>query len=853
LLGVALAAPCAFAQTLYDRPVLVTDLQMHTARTMAAMDPEGRFLVTGSSDKTVRIWSASDGKLLRTIRMPAGPDDIGTIHTVAISPDGETIAAGVYTQRNNGQPIYLFDRATGNFMKPIWGLSAFAAKLTFSPDGRYLAAGLGRGGGLRVFDRGRDWSEAFSVAKGEEGTLGVSFAADGRLATSSIGGKIRLYDQNFKLIASADARSGRNPSGIAFSPDGLSLAVGYRDLPAVDIFDGHNLASLPGPDLNGLDNGFLEVVTWSADGQTLFASGAYEIAGKRVVLAWDNGGHGARRGLSAPCGQPDNTTTELLSKATGELLVVKYNPCLTLLSRSGEVIWAVDPPIVELRTWQNTLSVSGDGTTIDFGIKKFGKSPLRFDLRTRTLSEDPPKDGRTMPAKHDGIRTDSWWHSTAPTVNGAPIKLGPFERALSLAIHPDGRRFVLGGDSALRALDPEGKQLWRRTVPGAWDVNIVADGRLVVAAHSDGTIRWYRMDDGRELLAFRVLKDKKNWVTWTPEGFYDATPGAFGVLRWHINHGPETAAEAIPIYMIPTLKRPDALPLVLQELETARALGIADLAAARFDVQRVTGAPIAPGARLHVLTIGISDYGDKAKDLRLKFASKDANDVASALLAPQGGEFNKNGGLYADVRFQYLSDDKADRAGIFGALEALKSNMANGLDQDLAVVLFSGHGVTIDNHFYLLPYGVDARTPAGIKASAISATEFHDEVEQVANYGRVLVLLDACHSGAATGDGFKLSSNADLLRSLMSASNVTVLTSSTTNEFSREDEHWGNGAFTKVLLEALGQDADENHDGVISMSELTRYIASHVPILTRNLQHPGLDQRFEGGIFVAGR
>jgi hypothetical protein len=37
------------------------------------------------------------------------------------------------------------------------------------------------------------------------------------------------------------------------------------------------------------------------------------------------------------------------------------------------------------------------------------------------------------------------------------------------------------------------------------------------------------------------------------------------------------------------------------------------------------------------------------------------------------------------------------------------------------------------------------------------------------------------------------------------------------------------------------------------MSELTRYIASHVPILTRNLQHPGLDQRFEGGIFVAGR
>ena len=441
-----------------------------------------------------------------------------------------------------------------------------------------------------------------------------------------------------------------------------------------------------------------------------------------------------------------------------------------------------------------------------------------------------------------------------PILNGVPIKLHPRELSRSFAIHPDGQRVILGADYYLRALDYEGKELWKRSaLSAAWDVNISGDGRLVVAAYGDGTIRWHRMDDGREILALQVLSDKKNWVAWTPEGFYDATPGAFGVLRWHINRGPEMAAEAIPIHLIPKLKRPDALPLVLQELETPRALGIADLAAARFDVQRVTGAPIAPGARLHVLAIGISDYGDKAKDLRLKFASKDANDVASALLATQGGEFNKNGGLYADVRFQYLSDDKADRAGIFGALEALKSNMANGLDQDLAVVLFSGHGVTIDNHFYLLPYGVDARTPAGIKASAISATEFHDEVEQIANYGRVLVLLDACHSGAATGDGFKLTSNADLLRSLMSASNVTVLTSSTTNEFSREDEHWGNGAFTKVLLEALGQDADENHDGVISMSELTRYIASHVPILTRNLQHPGLDQRFEGGIFVAGR
>ena len=366
---------------------------------------------------------------------------------------------------------------------------------------------------------------------------------------------------------------------------------------------------------------------------------------------------------------------------------------------------------------------------------------------------------------------------------------------------------MLGAEWSLRAFDVEGKQLWRRAAPGTvWAVNITGDGRLVVAAYGDGTIRWHRMDDGRELLALQVLNDRKNWVAWTPEGFYDATPGAFGVLKWHVNRGNDAAADAVPVSAIPRLKRPDALPLVLQELETARALGIADLAAARFDVQAATGAAVAPGAQLHILAIGISDYGDKATSLRLKFAAKDANDVASALLATQGSEFNKKGGLYADVKPQYLHDGDADRAAIFRALASMKANMAKDeAGQDLAVVLFSGHGAMIDDRFYLLPYGVDARTPADLKASAISANEFHDEVAELAKHGRVLVLLDACHSGAVTGDGSNLTSNADVLRSIISASNVTVLTSSTTDEFSREDEKWSHGAFTKVLLDALGK------------------------------------------------
>ena len=83
---------------------------------------------------------------------------------------------------------------------------------------------------------------------------------------------------------------------------------------------------------------------------------------------------------------------------------------------------------------------------------------------------------------------------------------------------------------------------------------------------------------------------------------------------------------------------------------------------------------------------------------------------------------------------------------------------------------------------------------------------------------------------------------------------MTVLTSSTADKLSHEDEKWGHGAFTKALLDALSasDDVDTNHDGVISMSELTAYLEKRLKNLTDGDQQVGLDQRFQSDIFVAG-
>ena len=86
--------------------------------------------------------------------------------------------------------------------------------------------------------------------------------------------------------------------------------------------------------------------------------------------------------------------------------------------------------------------------------------------------------------------------------------LGEYEFARSLAIDPGGDRFVLGADWSLRAFASDGSKLWTRNTPGvAWAVNIAGNGRVIVAAYGDGTIRWHRMSDGAELLAFKPLTE----------------------------------------------------------------------------------------------------------------------------------------------------------------------------------------------------------------------------------------------------------------------------------------------------------------------------------------------------------
>ena len=266
---------------LYDRPVLVVDPGTHTAPIKgASADHDGRWAVTGSGDKTVRIWSLADGKLERTIRLPAGPGNIGKVYAVAMSPDGALIAAGGWTrvtESDRQEQIYLFDRASGTLLRRIEGVFDVVFGLAFSPDGNRLAAITGQGG-LRVYARDKGWDEVARDDDYGRPSYVIDFAPDGRLATSSFDGKLRLYAPgltgNVHPAIMANAPGGDRPWGIAFSPlDGATIAVGYNRMPpAIDLVDGRNLSRLPSPDVSVAKLNSLTHLVWSHDGSTLFAA-----------------------------------------------------------------------------------------------------------------------------------------------------------------------------------------------------------------------------------------------------------------------------------------------------------------------------------------------------------------------------------------------------------------------------------------------------------------------------------------------------------------------------------------------------------------------------------------------------
>lgn len=156
-----------------------------------------------------------------------------------------------------------------------------------------------------------------------------------------------------------------------------------------------------------------------------------------------------------------------------------------------------------------------------------------------------------------------------------------------------------------------------------------------------------------------------------------------------------------------------------------------------FDAE---GSAAAEQPDLHVLSVGVSQYPKLGADQQLEYADDDARGVADALSRSTGAA-----GPFAHVHSSVLTDAEATPANIRQQLEQLRTMTAN----DLAVVFLAGHGAIDDRTQEMVFLTQDASFDPGTFAdNALSRNELGAALG--GSKGRVLVLLDACHSGHFT-------------------------------------------------------------------------------------------------------
>jgi WD40 repeat protein len=569
-------------------PVLRLETGMHTAQVKRIdVDRQERLLVSASDDKTVRIWDLATGTLQRTLRVPLATGHVGKLYSVAIAPDGALVAAGGWTGHGQGTTIiYIFDRQTGEIRHTITGLADTISHLAFSPDGRYLAALLGGANGLLVYETG-SFTQVYADREYAYSSYWGEFDRSGRLVTTSLDGYIRLYSPDWQLLHKKQAPGGKEPCGVAFAPDGKSLALGYNDSTRVDVLAADSLEPLFSADTSGT-NGNFATVAWSRDGRLLYAAGEYAVSNRIPIRCWDEGGQGRPvESLVAT-----NTVMGLKPLANGRLVVGAQDPLMALLDSRGRPIWQQQGEIADFRgqRGENSIRLSADGRTIRFGFKMRGENPATFSLAKWQLDLEAAVDrGLHLPVGDGvaGLDITDWIDSLTPKLNTIPLKLQDYEFSRSLAIAPDKRHFLLGSEWYLRLFDQQGKKVWRVAAPGiAWAVNISRDGRLAVAGFGDGTLRWFDMQDGKELLALFPHPDGR-WVAWTTQGFYQASAGGEDLIGWHLNHGTKQAPDFYGASRFRAqFYRPDVVAKVLETLDVGQALQLADQARGEKTVTR---------------------------------------------------------------------------------------------------------------------------------------------------------------------------------------------------------------------------------------------------------------------------
>jgi uncharacterized caspase-like protein len=154
---------------------------------------------------------------------------------------------------------------------------------------------------------------------------------------------------------------------------------------------------------------------------------------------------------------------------------------------------------------------------------------------------------------------------------------------------------------------------------------------------------------------------------------------------------------------------------------------------------------------------------------------------------------------------------------------------------DVAMIFLAGHGVNdAGGMYYFLPVNADTQR---LRRTGLPYSDIKNTIATLR--GKTLLFVDSCHAGNVMGMRRGVADINALVNELTSAENgAVVFASSTGRQFALEDPVWGNGAFTKALIEGLQGGADYRKSGAITVNMLDLYLSERVKELTNGQQTP---------------
>ncbi len=241
------------------------------------------------------------------------------------------------------------------------------------------------------------------------------------------------------------------------------------------------------------------------------------------------------------------------------------------------------------------------------------------------------------------------------------------------------------------------------------------------------------------------------------------------------------------------------------------------------------------------LIVGISNFKDS--NINLHYPAKDAKDFADFLVK------EKN---FAPDHVKLLTDRTATRANILSML-GNKWLPRVAAPDDLVVIYFSGHGssssLDVGGVNYLVAHDTDVND---LYSTAIAMQDLTRIIKDRVHSNRVMIVLDACHSGAVAPNakGLARPSNVDI-DPIVQGTGQLVISSSSPEQQSWESTRYQGSVFTKHLMDGLRKNGKMTNLGD-AYGYLDQAVQNEVLRDRGMMQNPVMKSRWEGRDLVIG-